>query len=366
MSSAPIAGMLTAVVTTPPVSAATTCSAALVAGAVGRLGGRGAEVRRDDDVGVAEQRVLGDRLGAEDVERGAADLAGVERVLQRRRRRSAPPRATLRTRTPSRILANASALSQPSVSGVLGRWIVMKSACGVDARRELVGLLDAELAVALGADERVEGDDAHAEALRALRRRAGRCGRSRGCRASCPYSSTPENFERSQLAVDVSDGVRLRDVAREREQQRHRVLGGGDDVGLAARWRRRCRAWSRPATSTLSTPDAGAADRLQRSSPARSARPSSSWPSGSGCRRSRRCAARSSLVVQSIAEVDVEVLAQQRRRRSRRSSRRRGRWRHRRSCCSTTQSMHAVSACTSSGSIAGNMPMRSWLRPSLR
>ena len=33
---------------------------------------------------------------------------------------------------------------------------------------------------------------------------------------------------------------------------------------------------------------------------------------------------------------------------------------------STTQSMHAVSACTSAGSTAGNIPMRSWLRPSLR
>ena len=33
---------------------------------------------------------------------------------------------------------------------------------------------------------------------------------------------------------------------------------------------------------------------------------------------------------------------------------------------STTQSMHAVSACTSAGSIAGNIPTRSWLRPSLR
>ena len=31
-----------------------------------------------------------------------------------------------------------------------------------------------------------------------------------------------------------------------------------------------------------------------------------------------------------------------------------------------TQSMQAVSAATSSGSTAGNMPMRSWLRPSLR
>ena len=56
----------------------------LDAGAVLRLGGRGAQVRRDDDVGVAEQRVVGDRLAREDVERGAGDLAGVERVLERR------------------------------------------------------------------------------------------------------------------------------------------------------------------------------------------------------------------------------------------------------------------------------------------
>ena len=34
--------------------------------------------------------------------------------------------------------------------------------------------------------------------------------------------------------------------------------------------------------------------------------------------------------------------------------------------CSTTASTQAVSACTSSGSIAGNIEMRSWLRPSLR
>ena len=33
---------------------------------------------------------------------------------------------------------------------------------------------------------------------------------------------------------------------------------------------------------------------------------------------------------------------------------------------SRTQSMQAVSACTSAGSVAGNMATRSWLRPSLR
>ena len=53
ISSAPTEGMLTAVVTAPPVSAATICSALWKPGAVGRLGRRGAQVRRHDDVGVA-------------------------------------------------------------------------------------------------------------------------------------------------------------------------------------------------------------------------------------------------------------------------------------------------------------------------
>ena len=54
----------------------------LKAGAVGRLGGRGAQVRGDDHVAVVKERVLGDRLGAKHVEGGARHLAGVERRLQ--------------------------------------------------------------------------------------------------------------------------------------------------------------------------------------------------------------------------------------------------------------------------------------------
>ena len=83
MSSALTAGMFTAVETTPPVERGDDLLGGLHAGAVLRLGRRGAEVRRDDDVGVAEQRVVGDRLAREDVERGAGDLAGVERRLER-------------------------------------------------------------------------------------------------------------------------------------------------------------------------------------------------------------------------------------------------------------------------------------------
>ena len=39
---------------------------------------------------------------------------------------------------------------------------------------------------------------------------------------------------------------------------------------------------------------------------------------------------------------------------------------HLHAVAATTQSMHAVRASTSAGSIAGNIPIRSWLRPSLR
>ena len=53
MSSAPTAGMLTARRDDAAGQRGDDLLGGLVAGAVGRLGGRGAEVRRDDDVGVA-------------------------------------------------------------------------------------------------------------------------------------------------------------------------------------------------------------------------------------------------------------------------------------------------------------------------
>ena len=115
-----------------------------------------------------------------------------------------------------------------------------------------VGLVDPQLAVALGADERVEGEHAHAEAPRAL---------------GDELADAPEAEDAERLLVQLDAGVfraipfafvqrlvRLGDVAGEREQQRQRVLGGGDDVRLRARWRRRSRARVAAGTSTLSTP----------------------------------------------------------------------------------------------------------------
>ena len=120
--------MLTALVTTPPVSAALHLLGGDDPGPVLGLGGRGAEMRGDDDVVALEQRVLGERLGGKDVERGAGDLAGLEPGEQRvevdqlaagavddpRRRRAS-------ARSPRRR-------SSPTVSGVFGRWIVIRSA----------------------------------------------------------------------------------------------------------------------------------------------------------------------------------------------------------------------------------------------
>ena len=82
-SSAAMAGTFTALVTTPPGERGHHLLGGLVAGAVGGLGGGGAEVRRDHHVGIAEQRVVGHRLLAEHVERRARHLAGVERRPQR-------------------------------------------------------------------------------------------------------------------------------------------------------------------------------------------------------------------------------------------------------------------------------------------
>ena len=139
------------------------------------------------------------------------------------------PRATLSTRTPSLHLASASASSQPSVSGVLGRCSGEEVGLRVDVVGGL-GLLDAELAVALGADERVEGDDAHPEALGAMGHEL----------ADAPEAEDPERLveqldARELRALPLAGDqarVRLGHVAGQREQQRHRVLGGGDDVGL--------------------------------------------------------------------------------------------------------------------------------------
>ena len=91
---------------------------------------------------------------------------------------------------------------RPSVEAFFGRWIVTKSLI----RHELLELeeLDAHVRGALRGDERVVGDEAHAERERRAVRRARRRGRDRSTPSVLPESSTPSNFARSHLP-EVSD-----------------------------------------------------------------------------------------------------------------------------------------------------------------
>ncbi len=186
-------------------------------------------MRRDDDVAVAlEQRVVGDRLAREDVERGAGDLAGVERVLERRVVDELAARAVDHADAVLHLRERLGV--QPAARlGRLGQVDRDEVGLGVDVGARL-GLLDAQLAVALGAHERVEGDHAHPEAARAGR-------------DELADAAEPEHAERLLVDLDPAElralplargqrAVRLRDVARQREHQRHGVLRGGDDVRL--------------------------------------------------------------------------------------------------------------------------------------
>ena len=191
------------------------------------------------------------------------------------------------------------------------------------------------------------------------------------------YSSTPENFERSHLPA-IERRVGLRDVAREREQQRHRVLGGGHDVRLG-RVGDDDPALRGGLDVDVVDAHAGAPDHAQARRRARSARRSASSPSGSRCRRSRRCARRaarrssrcrarrrSARAAARRPESPIFSLTSTRGRSpsapARSPCRRCG---AHRASLSTTQSMQAVSACTSAVSTAGNIADPQLVAPEL-
>ena len=119
------------------------------AGAVLRLGGRGAQVRGDDDVVALEQRVLGEGLLGKTSSAAPASLPDSS-PCRTASRSTSSPRAQLTIRAPSFIFAIASASTKPIVSGVFGRCRVMKSARASSSSGSS-SALDAELAEALGA-----------------------------------------------------------------------------------------------------------------------------------------------------------------------------------------------------------------------
>ena len=314
ISSGRTAAMLTALVTTPPVSAAVTCSAVTIPA---RSCASAVEAPRWGVTTTSSRAKIGCSVkGSEGKTSSAAPatLPDSSPAISASRSTSSP-RAQLTIRTPSFIAAIASASIRSTVSGVFGTWRVITSARSkhlLDARHAV----DAELAEALGGDELVEGDHVHLEALGAF-----------GDELADPAEADHAERLPVQLgaleagplpaAVDQR-GLGLGDVAEEREGEREGVLGGGDRVRLRrvgdddpAAGRRR--------DVDVVDPGAGAADHLE----ALGALDQLGGQLGRRADQDRVVGAdrlAQLLVGHLEAEVDVEVARAAGRRRSRRSS----------------------------------------------
>ena len=119
--------MLTAVVTTPPVSAAVTCSAVTTPA---RSCASSVEAPRWGVTTTSSRSRIGWSVKGSSGKTSSAAPATLpdSRPSMSASRSISSPRAQLMIRTPSRIFAIASASMKFTVSGVFGRWSEMKSA----------------------------------------------------------------------------------------------------------------------------------------------------------------------------------------------------------------------------------------------
>ena len=182
--------------------------------AILRLLGRRGEVRRRDDVLELEQRARV-RLLREDVERRGGDLAGPERLDERV---LVDELAARGVDEPDAVAHLRERVGADRLPRLRRQRQVQRHEVGGGV--EIVGrldALDAELAEAVLRDERVVRDDAHLETERATR-------------DLLADASEAEHAERLAGELDAAEAralpaplrerrVRLRDVAREREQQ---------------------------------------------------------------------------------------------------------------------------------------------------
>ena len=272
-SSAPTVGMLTAFVTSPPSSAAATCSATITparscASSVdaARCGvtttfGAAAAARRTapatktssaapatlPDSSAAISAALVDQLAA----------GGVD-----------DPDAVAHLRDRLRVDRAARVVGQRQVQGQ-----------EVGAREDLVErrALDPQLAEPLGGDERVVRDDLHLQTERAPRHLPADAAEAEHAEHlvreldTAPLRALPAALDQRRVG--------LRDVARQREQQPDRVLGRRDDIRLG-RVRDDDAAPGRRVDVDVVDSDAGAPDHLEARRRGRSRRPSASSPSG--------------------------------------------------------------------------------------
>ena len=200
------------------------------AGAILRLVRRARQMRREQEVGgVAQRRVGGQRLLGEDVERGARELRPSAAPSTSAASSISAPRAALTSSAPGRSSARRVRVDQPARRG-RDRQVQADDVGLLQRGLDRLGLLGAELGDALGRHERVVGDGAHAQ-------------RARPRRDEPADAAEAEQRERLVGQLDAGEALALpgavaqralgdADVAREGQQQRERVLGRRDDVGL--------------------------------------------------------------------------------------------------------------------------------------
>jgi hypothetical protein len=198
------------------------------AGPVLRLGGRGSQVGRHDDVVATEQRVIGHRLLGEDVERRPGHLARVQRGLERLQVHELAASAVHDSHA---VLHLGDRLGVDPVDGVGGLRQVDGHDVGPGV--EVVagfGAVGSEIAKALRGHELVERHHLHLEGAGPVR----------------DELADPAEADHSErLAVELVAGepgpgplsadercLGLRNVAAQGQDQRERVLGRGDRVGL--------------------------------------------------------------------------------------------------------------------------------------
>src|ERR1700694_1895790 len=190
-----------------------------------RFDRRSSYVRSRDEVGQRQQRVIAGRLGHEHVRGGGREASGFQGVKKR---------SFVDDTAASGVDQASTGLHQRQLRGA------EQVPVGVDQRhmygdkvRALEQLvqaheLDVEQLRPLDRDDRVVGDDLHLEPMRAL----GDLG------ADVAKPDHPEGLA-ADLGADelrasplsaLDRRVGLRHPAREREEQRNSVLGGGDDV----------------------------------------------------------------------------------------------------------------------------------------
>ena len=222
-----------------------------------RLGGRRPQMRRADEVGLAEQRAGGGRLGLEHVERSAGDMAAVEQPGQRLLVDQPAAGAIDDTDAGLRL---CKVFRREDVARLVGQGRVERNEVGSREQCVEFDLLDPDLDRALGRQEGVEGDDFHAQAD--------------GARGDDGADvARPDQSQRLAGDLDAHEAVLgplaglgaligLGDLPRQREHHRDGVLGGGDRIAEGGVHHHHALG-AGGGNIDIIHPDAGAADHLE-------------------------------------------------------------------------------------------------------